>query len=59
MTQRKRPAYVTPYTWNRHDPHPEPGVWIIGRPDRTFVALEDLRRIADALHDVADEWEAP
>jgi len=48
------PVRVTPYLWNRHQADAEPGVMLQGRGGRVFFPGEELRSLADVLHDVAD-----
>lgn len=48
------PVRVTPYLWSRHQADAEPGVMLQGRGGRVFIPGDELRSLADELHDVAD-----
>lgn len=49
---------VHSYTWDRGKPSPITGVMLYSGSTRAFIPGRDLRRIADALHDHADQLEA-
>lgn len=48
---------LRPYIWDRGKPSNVPGVVIYSGTVRAFIPVKDLRRIADELHDRADELE--
>ncbi|WP_010534673.1 hypothetical protein [Brachybacterium squillarum] len=49
---------VTPYWWNRLQVDAEPGALITTRGRSLFIPADQLRAIADGLHDIADDLEA-
>lgn len=48
---------VVRWTWNRGTPHATPGAKIRVRSMSVFIPAWDLRRVADLLHDIADDLE--
>ncbi|ACU85511.1 hypothetical protein Bfae_16900 [Brachybacterium faecium DSM 4810] len=52
------PPRLTPYLWNRRQTDAEPGAMVHSRGSRLFIPGAELRNVADALHDIADEQEA-
>lgn len=54
MSKKARPK-VLQYVWDRGREHEIPGAMVIAQGKFAFVPARDLRRIADALHDRADQ----
>lgn len=48
---------IRPYIWDRGKPTATTGAIILAGGSRAFIPDRDLRRIADALHDRADQLE--
>lgn len=48
---------IRPYLWDRGKHTEVPGAMVYSGGSRAFVPVQDLRRIADALHDRADQLE--
>ena len=49
---------VNAYVWNRHDRDAQEGAMIHDNNRFTFVPASHLRRVADRLHDIADDIES-
>lgn len=58
MSPLAGPARVAPYLWNRRQADAEPGVMVHSRGGRVFLPGDELRAVADELHDAADALEA-
>lgn len=54
MTAPDRPRF-RPYTWNRGKRDEQPGAQIRVGSHTVFIPRPHLRRIADELHDLADQ----
>lgn len=48
---------VRPYTWDEGSPGAIPGARLYGGRYHVFIPGRGLRAVADALHDLADEYE--
>lgn len=58
MTQRPTPPIARPGFWRREDGSKESGIRIQCGIRHLYIEPHNVRKLADALHDLADDFES-